>query len=122
MNNKVVLYRAALSGHLLLARADEYSISDGELIGFLNPNAFDVNDLYDMYEELTPNEDFEIEPLNYRGDDFHAAKAAARETHPGGWEAASDFDGYVCYNGAYPFMAGGKWYAIYWYWEDILDI
>ena len=107
---------------LRLVRADEYSISNGPILGALDPEIFDADDLYEMYNELAPNEDFKVEPLNYDGDDFHAAKAAARETHPGGWEAASDFDGYVCYNGAYPFMAGGKWYAIYWYWEDILDI
>lgn len=122
MSNKVVLYRAALSGHLLLARADEYSISDGELIGCLNPEVFDASDLYDMYNDLASNEDFEVEPLNYSGDSFDEARAVAKQVHPGGWEAASDFDGYVCYNGIYPFMAGGKWYAIYWYWEDVLDI
>lgn len=122
MSNKVVLYRAALSGHLLLARADEYSISDGELIGFLNPNAFNAEDLYEMYNELAPNEDFEIEPLNYSGEDFNEAREIARQTHPGGWQPSEDYDGYVCYNGAYPFMAGGKWYSIYWYWVDVMDI
>ena len=122
MENRVALIRAALSGHLLLARADEYSISDGELLGFLDPEIFDANDLCDMYSELTPNEDFEVEPLNYSGDDFNAAREIARQTHPGGWQPSEDYDGYVCYNGAYPFMAGSKWYAIYFYWVDVLDI
>lgn len=61
-------------------------------------------------------------PLNYDGDSFDEARAVAKQVHPGGWEAASDFDGYVCYNGIYPFIAGGKWYSIYWYGEDVLDI
>ena len=122
MSNKVVLYRAALSGHLLLARADEYSISDGELLGFLNPNAFNADDLYNMYNELTLNEDFEIEPLNYRGNTFNTAREIARQTHPGGWQPSEEYDGYVCYNGSYPFMVEGKWYAIYFYWVDVLDI
>ena len=122
MYNHVVLVRFDRDGLLHLVRADEYSISDGELIGFLNPNAFNADDLYDMYNELASNEDFEIEPLNYRGNTFNTACKIARQTHPGGWEPSEDFDGYVCYNGAYPFMVEGKWYSIYFYWVDILDI
>ena len=120
--NFVVLVKSGLNGPLHLIRADEYSISTGPLLGYLDPEVFNPDDLYDMYRELAPNEDFIVEPLNYDGDSFDEARAVAKQVHPGGWEAASDFDGYVCYNGAYPFMAGGKWYAIYWYWEDILDI
>ena len=121
-NNFVILVRASFSGLLRLARADEYDLSDGELLGFLDPEEFNADDLYDMYGELSSNEDFEVEPLNYDGDSFDEARAVAKQVHPGGWEAASDFDGYVCYNGAYPFIAGGKWYAIYFYWVDVLDI
>lgn len=121
-SNYVVLVRFDRDGLLHLIRANEYSISDGEPLGFLNPKAFNAEDLREMYEELAPNEDFEVQPLDYSGEDFKEAREIARLTHPGGWEAADDFDGYVCYNGAYPFMAGGKWYAIYWYWEDIMDI
>lgn len=119
---RAVLVCGHIDGPLSLVRADEYSISNGPILGALDPEIFDADDLCDMYRELTPNEDFKVEPLNYDGDDFHAAKAAAWETHPGGWEPVEDLGGYMCYNGAFPFMAGGKWYAIYWYWEDILDI
>ena len=122
MENRVILFRGSFSGSLRLGRADEYDLSDGELLGFLDPEEFNADDLYDMYGELSSNEDFEVEPLNYDGDSFDEARAVAKQVHPGGWEAASDFDGYVCYNGAYPFMAGGKWYAIYFYWVDVLDI
>ena len=121
-DNHVVLIRASFSGLLRLGRADEYSISDGEILGFLDPEAFNPDDLYDMYRELALNESFIVEPLNYDGDSFDEARAVAKQVHPGGWEAASDFDGYVCYNGAYPFIAGGKWYSIYWYWVDVMDI
>ena len=121
-SNHVVLVRASSSGLLRLGRADEYSISDGEILGFLDPELFNANDLYDMYEDLAPNEDFEIEPLNYGGDDFNAACKIARQTHPGGWGPSDDYDGYVCYNGAYPFQAGGKWYSIYFYWAELLGI
>ena len=72
MRNRVVLIRTSFSGLLRLVRADEYSISDGELLGFLDPEAFNADDLREMYEDLTPSEDFEIEPLNYSGDDFNA--------------------------------------------------
>ena len=121
-SNYVILVRAALSGHLLLARADEYSISDGELVGFLDPEVFNPDDLREMYEDLTPSEDFEIEPLNYSGNDFNAACEVAFQTHPSGWGKAANYDGYVFYNGVYPFKAGGKWYSIYFYWEEMLGI
>ena len=120
--NYVVLIKSNLNDVLRLVRADEYTISDGEVFGFLDPEAFNPDDLYDMYRELAPNEDFIVEPLNYDGDSFDEARAVAKQVHPGGWEAASAFDGYVCYNGTYPFKAGGNWYSIYWYWEDVLDI
>lgn len=122
MFNHVVLVKSGLNGTLHLIRADEYSISDGPILGSLDPEVFNADDLYDMYRELTPNEDFIVEPLNYDGDSFDEARAIARQTHPGGWEPAEDFDGYICYNGAYPLQAGSKWYSIYWYWEDVLDI
>ena len=121
-NNFVILVRASFSGLLRLARADEYDLSDGELLGFLDPEEFNADDLYDMYGELSSNEDFEVEPLNYDGDSFDEARAVAKQVHPGGWQPSEDYDGYVCYNGAYPFMAGGKWYSIYWYWVDVMDI
>ena len=122
MENRVTLYRADRDGLLHLVRADEYSISDGELIGCLNPEAFNLDDLYDMYSELASNEDFEIEPLNYRGNDIDAACGIARQTHPGGWGESNAYGGYVCYNGAYPFKVEGKWYSIYFYWTDSADI
>lgn len=122
MFNKVALIRADHDGLLHLARADKYSISDGELVGFLDPEMFDANDLYDMYSGLASNEDFEVQPLNYSGDDFNAACEIARQTHPGGWGTSDAYGGYVCYNGAYPFKAGSKWYSIYFYWTDIMDI
>ena len=118
--NYVVLIKSNLNGLLRLARADEYDLSDGELLGFLDPQAFSSEDLCDMYSELTPNEDFEVEPLDYSGEDFNEAREIARQTHPGGWEPSDDR--YVCYNGSCPFKAGGKWYSIYYYWVDILDI
>lgn len=121
-SNYVVLVRFNRDGLLHLIRADEYTISDGEILGFLDPEAFNPDDLSDMYEELAPNEDFEVEPLNYSGDNFDEACEIARQTHPGGWQPSDDYDGYVCYNGAYPFKAGGKWYSIYFYWADIMDI
>lgn len=121
-SNYVVLVRFDRDGLLHLIRANEYTISDGELLGFLNPKAFNASDLCEMYEELAPNEDFEVQPLNYGGDDLDEAREIARQTHPGGWQPSDDYDGYVCYNGAYPFKAGGKWYSIYFYWADILDI
>lgn len=122
MNNHVALIRASFDGLLHLTRADEYSISDGELVGFLAPSAFSADDLREMYEDLASNEDFEVQPLNYSGDDFNEACEIARQTHPGGWGLSDAYGGYVCYNGAYPFKAGGKWYSIYFYWADILDI
>ena len=118
--NYVVLIKSNLNGLLRLIRADGYTISDGEILGFLDPELFNANDLYDMYEDLAPNEDFEIEPLNYSGGNFDKACKIARQTHPGGWQPSED--GYVCYNGSCPFKAGGKWYSIYYYWVDILDI
>lgn len=121
-NNHVVLFCGSFSGSLRLGRADEYTSADGELIGCLNPEVFDASDLYDMYNDLASNEDFEVEPLNYSGNTFSKACEIARQTHPGGWQPSEDYDGYVCYNGAYPFMVEGKWYAIYWYWADLLDI
>ena len=122
MENRVILFRGSFSGSLRLGRADEYDLSDGELLGFLDPEEFNADDLYDMYGELSSNEDFEVEPLNYDGDSFDEARAVAKQVHPGGWQPSEDYDGYVCYNGAYPFMAGGKWYSIYWYWVDVMDI
>ena len=121
-SNYVVLIKSNLNGLLRLIRADEYTISDGEILGFLDPEAFNPDDLREMYEDLTPSEDFEIEPLNYSGDDFDEAREIAHQTHPGGWQPSEGYDGYVCYNGAYPFIAGGKWYSIYWYWVDVMDI
>ena len=118
----VILVKSGLNGPLHLIRADEYSISDGPILGVLDSEIFDADDLYDMYRELAPNEAFIVEPLNYDGDSFDEARAVAKQVRPGGWEAADGFDGYVCYNGTYPFIAGGKWYSIYWYWEDVLDI
>lgn len=120
--NYVVLIKSNLNGLLRLVRADEYIISDGELVGFLDPEVFNPDDLREMYEDLTPSEDFEIEPLNYSGDDFNVACEVAFQTHPGGWGKAANYDGYVFYNGAYPFRAGGKWYSIYFYWEEMLGI
>ena len=120
--NYVVLIKSNLNGLLRLIRADEYTISDGEILGLLDPEAFNPDDLREMYEDLTPSEDFEIEPLNYSGDDFNAACEVAFQTHPGGWGKAANYDGYVFYNGAYPFRAGGKWYSIYFYWEEMLGI
>lgn len=121
-SNYVVLVRFNRDGLLHLIRADEYTISDGEILGFLDPEAFNPDDLYEMYKELAPNEDFIVERLNYDGDSFDEARAVAKQVHPGGWQPSEDYDGYVCYNGAYPFMAGSKWYAIYFYWVDVLDI
>lgn len=121
-SNYVVLVRASLNGLLRLIRADEYIISDGELLGFLDPESFSATDLCEMYEDLTPSEDFEIEPLNYSGEDFDEACEIAFQTHPSGWGKAANYDGYVFYNGAYPFRAGGKWYSIYFYWEEMLGI
>lgn len=118
----VILFRGSFSGSLRLGRADEYSVSDGELLGFLNPKAFNADDLREMYEDLTPSEDFEIEPLNYSGDSFDEACGVAFQTHPSGWGKSADYDGYVFYNGAYPFKAGDKWYSIYFYWEELLGI
>ena len=122
MENRVILFRGSFSGSLRLRRADEYDLSDGELLGFLDPQTFSSEDLYEMYNELAPNEGFIVKPLNYDGEDFNEAREIARQTHPGGWQPSEDCDGYVCYNGAYPFMAGSKWYAIYFYWVDVLDI
>lgn len=120
--NYIVLVKSDLDGQLRLIRADEYSISDGELLGFVAPEALNPDDLCEIYEELEPNEDFIVEPLNYSGDNFDEARLRAASAHPDGWEPAEDFDGYICYNGVYPFKTGGKWYAIQWYWEDIMDI
>ena len=122
MGNRVVLIRTSFSGLLRLVRADEYSISDGELLGFLDPEVFNADDLREMYEDLASNEDFEVQPLNYSGDNFDAAREIARQTHPGGWQPSDDYDGYVSYNGAYPFMVEGKWYSIYFYWAELLGI
>lgn len=122
MGNRVVLIRTSFSGLLRLVRADEYSISDGELLGFLDPEVFNADDLREMYEDLASNEDFEVQPLNYSGDNFDAAREIARQTHPGGWQPSDDYDGYVFYNGAYPFMVEGKWYSIYFYWAELLGI
>lgn len=122
MENRVTLYRADRDGLLRLVRADEYSVSDGELLGFLDPEAFNWDDLREMYEDLTPSEDFEIEPLNYSGDNFDEACGVAFQTHPSGWSKFANCDGYVFYNGVYPFMVEGKWYSIYFYWEEILGI
>ena len=118
---RAVLVCGHIDGLLSLVRADEYSISNGPILGALDPEIFDADDLYEMYNELAPNEDFIVKPLNYSGEDFNEAREIARQTHPGGWQPSED-DGYVCYNGAYPFMAGSKWYAIYWYWVDVMDI
>lgn len=122
MGKHVILVRLDCNSQLCLVCADEYSVSDMEPLGFLDLKALDADDLYDMYSELAPNEDFEVQPLNYRGENFNEAREIARLNHPGGWEPSEDYDGYVCYNGAYPFKAGGKWYSIYFYWVDILDI
>lgn len=122
MENRVTLYRADRDGLLHLVRADEYSISDGELIGSLNPKTFNADDLREMYEDLTPSEDFEIEPLNYSGDSFDEACGVAFQIHPSGWSKFANYDGYVFYNGVYPFMVEGKWYSIYFYWEELLGI
>ena len=121
-SNYVVLVRFDRDGLLHLIRASEYTTSDGELLGFVAPQILSFDDLYNMYEELAPNEDFEVEPLNYSGDNFAEACEIARQTHPGGWGPSGDYGGYVCYNGAYPFKAGSKWYSIYFYWADIMDI
>ena len=121
MKKRVALVRASFSGLLRLVRAGEYTISDGELLGFLDPEAFNADDLREMYEDLTPSEDFEIHPLNYSGEDFSAACEVARQTHPGGWGESEDYGGYVCYNGAYPFMVEGKWYSIYFYWVEMFE-
>ena len=118
----VVLIKSYLNGLLRLVRADEYTISDGEILGFLDPEAFNPDDLSDMYEELAPNEDFEVEPLNYGGDSYDEACEVAFQTHPSGWGKFAKYDGYVFYNSAYPFMVEGKWYSIYWYWEELLGI
>lgn len=118
MENRIALIRANHDGLLHLIRADEYSISDGAILGALDPEIFDADDLYDMYRELTPNEDFKVEPLNYSGDSFDEACEIARQTHPGGWGTSDAYGGYVCYNGAYPFQTEGKWYSIYFYWTD----
>lgn len=118
----VVLVKSGLTGLLRLIRADEYIISDGELLGFLDPEVLSSDGLHEMYEDLAPNEDFEVEPLDYRGSSFVEAREIAHQTHPGGWGPSDDYDGYVCYNGAYPFKAGGKWYSIYFYWADLMDI
>lgn len=122
MENRVALIRANHDGLLHLIRADEDTSADGELMGFLDPETFNPDDLYDMYSELASNEDFEVQPLNYSGDDFNAACEVARQTHPGGWGPSDDYGGYVCYNGAYPFQAEGKWYSIYFYWAELLGI
>lgn len=122
MNNHVILVRANHDGLLHLTRADEYTSTDGELLGFLDPEKFSVDDLYDMYGELASNEDFEIEPLNYSGDNFNEACEVTLQTHPSGWGESSAYGGYVCYIGAYPFKAGNKWYSFYFYWADLLDI
>lgn len=122
MNNKVALSKAGLNGQLRLMPAEKYSLSDGELLGFLDPEIFSPDDLYEMYSELASNEDFEVEPLNYSGTSFNKACEIARQTHPGGWGLSNAYGGYVCYNGAYPFKAGGKWYSIYFYWADLMDI
>lgn len=119
---RAVLVCGHIDGPLSLVRADAYSISNGPILGALDPEIFDADDLYEMYNELAPNEDFVVKPLNYSGEDFNEAREIARQTHPGGWQPSEDYDGYVCYNGAYPFMAGSKWYAIYWYWVDVMDI
>ena len=120
--NYVVLIKSNLNGLLRLIRADEYTISDGEILGFLDPEAFNPDDLREMYEDLTPSEDFEIEPLNYSGDSFDEACGVAFQTHPSGWGKSANYDGYVFYNGVYPFMVEGKWYSIYFYWEELLGI
>lgn len=114
----VVLVKSGLNGQLRLLRADEYSISDGELLGFVAPQILSFDDLCEMYEDLTLNEDFEVQPLNYNGDNFAEACEIARQTHPGGWGTSDAYGGYVCYNGAYPFQTEGKWYSIYFYWTD----
>ena len=119
---RAVLVCGHIDGPLHLVRADEFEVSDGPILGVLDPEIFDADDLYEMYNELAPNEDFIVEPLNYDGDSFDEARAVAKQVHPGGWQPSEDYDGYVCYNGAYPFMAGSKWYAIYFYWVDVLDI
>lgn len=121
-SNYVVLIKSNLNGLLRLIRADEYTISDGEILGFLDPEAFNADDLREMYEDLTPSEDFEIEPLNYSGDNFDEACGVAFQTHPSGWSKFANYDGYVFYNGVYPFMVEGKWYSIYFYWEELLGI
>lgn len=120
--NFVVLVHATIDDKLHLVRADEFEVGDGQILGYLDPEVFSPDDLYDMYRELASNEDFEVKPLNYSGDNFDEARKLAMQVHPGGWEPAEDFDGSVCYNGAHPFKAGGKWYSIYFYWEDIMDI
>ena len=120
--NYVVLIKSNLNGLLRLIRADEYTISDGEILGFLDPGVLNPADLREMYEDLTPSEDFEIEPLDYRGEDFDEACGVAFQTHPSGWGKFANYDGYVFYNGVYPFKAGDKWYSIYFYWEEILGI
>lgn len=122
MFENIVLVCGRIDGPLHLVSADEFEVGDGPILGSLDPEVFNADDLYDMRRELAPNEGFIVEPLNYDGDSFDEARAVAKQVHPGGWEPAEDFDGYICYNGASPLQAGSKWYAIYWYWEDIMDI
>ena len=120
MYNRVVLVRA-FNGLFRFIHASECSIDDGYLVGFIAPQALSWDNLAEIYKVLPQNKDFEIEPLDYSGVSFSDAYEVARQTHPGGWEKPDNYDGYIYYNGVYPFMVEGKWYSIYFYSTDILE-
>lgn len=117
--NYVILVKSDLNGQLRLLRADEYSISDGQIVGYLNPEVFGVTELINLYDGLQADEWFDILPLQYSGNNYTEARAIAMRAHPGGWKPAVSFDGWVNANGVRPFVAGGHWFVIRFHREDI---